>query len=86
MKGSMGTTFWIRRYLLVLVLGFVVFAGAHLLRGRPFESSIIEALIWSVIFASIFVGVRLYQSRKGVHCAICNDIPVDAEPNRDRAV
>jgi hypothetical protein len=82
----MGTTFWIRRYVLTLVLAFVVFAGAHLLRGRPFESSVVEALIWSVIFASIFVGTRMYQSRKGVHCAICNDTPADAKPNHERAV
>jgi len=82
----MGTTFWIRRYVLTLVLAFVVFAGAHLLRGRSIESSIVEGLIWAVIFASIFVGTRMYRSRKGEPCAIGNDIPVDSGSNHDRAV
>jgi hypothetical protein len=77
---------WIRRYVLTLVLAFVVFSGAHLLRGRPFESSIVEGLIWSVIFASIFVGLRTYQSRKGLHSTIDNDPPVDSEPNHERAL
>jgi hypothetical protein len=81
----MGTTFWIRRFALVLAIAFVVIAGAHLLRGRSFESSLVEALIWSVISAGIFVSARMYQSRKGVHCAICNDIPVEPAPDHERA-
>jgi hypothetical protein len=82
----MGTMFWIRRYVLVLVIAFVVIAGAQLLRGRTFDSSILEGLIWSVVSASIFVGARLYQSRKGVYCAICNDMPVKPESTHERAV
>jgi hypothetical protein len=82
----MGTMFWIRRYALVFAIAFVVIAGAHLLRGRSFESSLVEAVIWSAISAGIFVGARIYQSRKGVHCAMCNDIPVEPDPNRERAV
>jgi hypothetical protein len=82
----MEKTLWIRRYVLTLVLAFVVFSGAHLLRGRPFESSVVEGLIWSVIFASIFVGLRTYQSRKGAHSAIGKDTPVDSKPNHERAV
>jgi hypothetical protein len=81
----MEKTPWIRRYVLTLALGFVVFAGAHLLRGRSFESSVVEGLIWAVIFASIFVGLRTYQSRKGLHSAVGNDTPVDSEPNHERA-
>jgi hypothetical protein len=82
----MGTTFWIRRYVLVLVGTFVVIAGAQVLRGRALEASIIHGLIWSVVSASIFVGARIYQSRKGQHCAICNDIPVNQASEHERAV
>jgi hypothetical protein len=80
----MGTAFWIRRSVLVFVIAFIAIAGAHVLRGRSFESSIVEALVWAVISATIFIGARMYQSRKGVPCAICNDIPVEPGEIQER--
>ena len=71
----MGTAFWVRRFLLVLVVAACVIACAQLLRGHGLEYSLIQGLLWAAISASVFTGSRIYQSSKGVHCAICRDTP-----------
>jgi hypothetical protein len=71
----MGTAFWIKRFLTVVALVFVVLTAAALLRGRTLETALVESAIWSVITSAIFTGVRIYRSRKRQYCAICNDVP-----------
>ena len=77
----MGTAFWIRRFALAFTIAFVVIAGAQLLRGREVRSSLEHGLLWALVSAGVFVGARLYQSSRGKHCALCNDIPA---PPADR--
>ena len=72
----MGTAFWLRRFLMVFAGGFVLIAGAHLLRGRPLDYAVAEGVLWSAIAAGVFVAVRLYHSRRGRACALCGDTPV----------
>lgn len=71
----MGATFWIKRYFVVLCGAFVIISGAQLLKGNDLSYSFIHGGIWAFITASIFVASRIYQSRKGQHCAICQDTP-----------
>jgi hypothetical protein len=71
----MGTAFWVRRFLLVFVVATCVIAGAQLLKGGSLNYSLSQGLLWAAISASVFTVARIYQSRKGVHCAICRDTP-----------
>ena len=67
----MGTAFWVRRFLFVFGLAFLGIATGQLIQGRTFKYSLTQALFWAAISASIFTGSRIYQSRKGRHCALC---------------
>jgi uncharacterized membrane protein len=71
----MGKLFWVRRYLTVFGLALVVIAASHLVRGRPLSYAATEALLWAAITASVFTAARIYQSRRGQHCAVCRDTP-----------
>ena len=71
----MGTAFWVRRFLLIFVVATFVIAGAQLLQGRGLSYSLTQGLLWAAISASVFTVARIYQSNKGVHCAICRDTP-----------
>lgn len=71
----MGTAFWIRRYLTVLVGAFVVIGAAQLLRGHDPVYAAGQAGIWAFISATVFTGARFFQARQGRHCAICKDTP-----------
>lgn len=82
----MGTAFWIKRFLVVLAGAFAVIGAAQLLRGHDLAYSLSQAAIWSVITATVFTVARLYQSRRGQHCAICKDTPEMQRVDRgDRA-
>jgi len=71
----MGTAFWIRRFLLVFGIAFSAIVSAHLLRGHELVFSLTESAVWAMISANIFVGARIFHSRQGRRCALCNDIP-----------
>lgn len=71
----MGAAFWIRRFFLVWTGAFIVIAGVQALKGHDLTYSGIQGLIWATAAAGIFIGSRIYQSRRGVHCAICKDTP-----------
>ncbi len=71
----MGTAFWMRRFLVVLAVAFVVIAASHLVRGRGVEYAVTQGAVWSVISAVIFTVARYFQARRGQHCALCRDTP-----------
>jgi hypothetical protein len=71
----MGTEFWVRRFFLVFVVAACIIACAQLLRGHDLAYSLTQGLLWTAISASVFTASRIYQSSKGVHCAICRDTP-----------
>ncbi len=70
----MTTAFWIRRFFTVFAGAFLVIGAAQFLRHHPV--SYLETLFWAALSATIFTVGRIYQSRRGQHCAICKDIPV----------
>jgi hypothetical protein len=76
----MGTKFWIRRFLLVFASALAIIAGAQMLKGHTMGYSVTQGLFWAAIASIIFTGARIYQSRKGQHCAICRDTPETAAP------
>ena len=71
----MGTNFWIKRFLIILLGAFVIISTAQLLKGRSLPYSTTQGAIWGLITATIFTVGRMYQSRRGQHCAICQDTP-----------
>lgn len=72
----MGIAFWIRRFVLILCLVFVVLVCVHLLRGHELLPTLKESLLWGIITANIFVASRIVDSRRGRHCALCKDTPL----------
>jgi hypothetical protein len=74
----MGTTFWIRRFFLVFASALAIITGAQVLKGHTLGYSVTEGLLWAAVASTIFTGARIYQSRRGQHCAICRDTPETA--------
>jgi hypothetical protein len=72
----MGTAFWIRRFLWVFALAFLVIgASQFVLRGRAPADAALHGLVWAVIAAVVFTATRLYHARQGRACALCKDTP-----------
>jgi hypothetical protein len=71
----MGTKFWVRRFLTVFALAFLIIAVAQLLKGHAPAYAGTQAALWSFIATSVFTTSRIYQSRRKQHCALCRDTP-----------
>jgi len=72
---GMGRAFWIRRYGQVWAIALAVIAVAQYAKGRPLGDAVLQGLLWGGISASVFTASRIYQSRRGRHCALCRDTP-----------
>ncbi|WP_235282251.1 hypothetical protein [Thalassotalea sp. ND16A] len=53
----------------------------ELLKQHSVQQSLMFAVTWAFITTAIFVGSRLYQPRKGIECALCNDTPETNDNN-----
>lgn len=71
----MGIAFWIRRFILIFCLVFIVLACVHLLRGHELLFAMKESLLWGIITANVFVASRIYNAGSGRYCDLCNDTP-----------
>ncbi len=71
----MGTMFWIRRFLLVFTGAAVVIAAVQLLKGHGVAYALSQGLAWAAISSTVFTSARLFQARRGRHCALCRDTP-----------
>jgi hypothetical protein len=78
----MGTAFWIRRFLTVLVLVGVIVALVQWLKGHSWQYASTQGAIWGSLSAAVFTVARIYQSRRKQHCAICKDTPEMAQAER----
>jgi len=56
----MGSSFWVRRFLTVLVGAFMVICAAQWLKGHDLAYSATQGSIWGLIAATIFTGSRIY--------------------------
>ena len=68
--------FWVRRFLWVTGIAFMILMGAALLRGRTVDAALTESFVWALISSAIFTAARYYKARQGQACALCRD-PVD---------
>lgn len=71
----MKTPFWIKRFSVVFVGAFSLLLVVNLLKKRSLESAAAESAVWAGATAAVFVTARIYQSRRGQHCALCRDTP-----------
>jgi hypothetical protein len=71
----MGTAFWVRRAATVFTVIAAVLFVVSLLKGRGLLGSAEFSAVWASISTAVFVVGRLYQSRRGQHCELCQDIP-----------
>jgi hypothetical protein len=69
--------FWVRRFLWMAGIVFMILMAASLLRGRSVETALSESFLWALISSAVFTGWRYYQARKGVACALCKDTVED---------
>lgn len=74
----MGLAFWIKRYLTVFAIAATLLTIiAAVFKSEPFMDALMYGLLWGAIAAAVFTASRVYQSRKGQECALCDDIPKD---------
>lgn len=72
----MGIAFWVRRAATVFAIVAIILFVVSLLKGRGLVGSAEFAATWATAAAAVFTVGRLYQSRRGQHCELCQDIPV----------
>ncbi len=77
----MGRSFWIKRFVTVAAVVFVVLMVVELFKGHTPDEALVNSAVWSLIAAAIFVAARIYHSRRGRACALCGDTP-DMTPDK----
>jgi hypothetical protein len=80
----MSFKFWVVRAFRVFTIVFVLLFTPELLKQQSIEDSALCVVTWSCLATLVFIGSWFYQSRKGIECALCNDIPApdDKTPNK----
>lgn len=78
----MGTPFWIRRAATVFAMIAAVLFVVSLLKGRGLLGSAEFTAVWASASTAVFIGARLYQSSRGQHCELCQDIPAPTAEER----
>lgn len=69
----MGIKFWIKRTFTVFIVVLAILFVVELLKGHSLINSITFALLWSTLSTATFIATRLYYSRKGLACEVCQD-------------
>lgn len=70
--------FWVKRFLWVTGIVFMILMAASLLRERAIDTALSESFMWALVSAAILIGWRYHQARKGVACAMCRDTVEDS--------
>jgi len=71
----LGTGFWVKRFLTVLLGAFAIIFVVQLLKGHSFDYAATQAAIWGTLAALIFGITRFFRAKRGQHCEICRDTP-----------
>lgn len=71
----MGYTFWLKRFITILIGAFIVITGAQYLKNNDLSYALFQGAIWAPITSIIFTVSRFYQAMRGQHCALCKDTP-----------
>lgn len=64
----MGTLFWTKRFLLVLLPAFAVIAASQLVQDRGLDAALLHGAIWAPITATVYVLALRYR-----RCKSCVD-------------
>jgi hypothetical protein len=59
----MGTSFWVRRFILSFFAATILITGARLLRGYPLDYAMQEGLLWGVFSSVVYTLVLAYKLR-----------------------
>jgi hypothetical protein len=73
MKNMHSTESWVKRFLWMTGMVFMILMGVDLLKGGSLEDDLSGAFGWALVSAAIFTGTRYYHARKNVACALCKD-------------
>ncbi|PWF43688.1 hypothetical protein [Massilia glaciei] len=65
---------WIKRFLLVGITVFLLLLVVNVIKGNHWQDAAQEALIWAAISAAVFVGAHYHRERKGLACALCDNL------------
>jgi hypothetical protein len=76
--------FWIRRYLIVFTAALAIIGGSQLLKGRSLADATAHGLLWAGISEAVYIAVRVYQSRRARHGAVCDTREVQSHQHRSR--
>ncbi len=66
---------WLVQYVVAIPIIVVLLASVQYFKGRSLEYAIEFGLLWAFVAVTIFAIRRLYNYRKNIHCAVCNDLP-----------
>ena len=80
----MGIGFWARRFATVFSGAFAILLAVRLLRGWSLVEAAAFVAGWALVATSIFVAARIYRTRQGQVCELCNDLQPQLE-QRDQA-
>lgn len=69
--------FWIIRFLWVLASAFFILFGVELAKGHAVGDAALNASVWALISATIFICTRYYYASKNIACAMCRDTVED---------
>lgn len=65
--------YWLRHFATFAVLGFALLLVAELLKGRGWETGLVNAGVWGVVVGAVVASTKAYKTRKGEACAVCAD-------------
>lgn len=65
---------WLRWLFVSFGVTFPVLLFAYLLRDRPWQQAVSEALTWGGITAFVFTAAQIRRVRRGKECALCDAI------------
>lgn len=65
---------WIAQYLVTVFILFIVFSVVQYFKGHDIDTSVRFGVMWALISTTIFFATRIYNYRKNIHCAVCNDL------------
>ena len=71
----MPLSFWIRRTVTVFALVAGVLFAVRMLRGDAAVDAVTYSALWAALTTTVFISARVVQSRRGQHCAVCQDTP-----------
>jgi hypothetical protein len=71
----MGTSFWVKRFLVVTSGAFALLVLVYLAKGGQLYQAMFDAIVWALITSIIYLGVLRYRIGRNPQCAIGRNAP-----------